>query len=171
MSALPPKPRFHNGSIRELVFVACVPTLVGMERLPGEASGPRLDVGDIAGNLRSAAVARPQAIGRCLRIVSLTPSPTNAQNVFCHPYRGGVQQPLQIDPIILSTFASSRSMAGLVPSSDPFIGPSPVPDDESAVPSELVPGAAALVPKAPPVTDILCDPIPPQTRPWSKGQC
>lgn len=53
-------------------------------------------------------------------------------------------------------------MAGLVPSGGPFIGPSPVPDDESAVPSELVPGAAALVPKAPPVTDILCDPIPPQ---------
>src|SRR4051812_25460763 len=101
----------------------------------------------------------------------MTPSPANAQNVFCHPHRGGVQQPRQIDPIILSTFASSRSMAGLVPSGGPFIGPSPVPDDESAVPSELVPGAAALVPKAPPVTDILCDPIPPQTRPWSKGQC
>ena len=45
-------------------------------------------------------------------------------------------------------------MAGLVPSGGPFIGPSPVPDDESAVPSELVPGAAALVPKAPPVMDI-----------------
>jgi hypothetical protein len=33
-----------------------------------------------------------------------------------------------------------------------------VPDDESAVPEELVPGAAALAPEAPPVTDIWCDP-------------
>jgi hypothetical protein len=29
-----------------------------------------------------------------------------------------------------------------------------MPDEESAVPNELVPGAAALVPKAPPVTDM-----------------
>ena len=64
------------------------------------------------------------------------------------------QHPRQIEPIMLSTFASSRSMAGLVPSSDPFMGPLPMPDDESAVPDELVPGAAGLVPKAPPVTDI-----------------
>jgi hypothetical protein len=64
------------------------------------------------------------------------------------------QHPRQIDPIALSTAASSRSMAGLVPSSGPFMGPSPTPDDESAVPNELVPGAAALVPKAPPVTDM-----------------
>src|SRR3984893_1076531 len=70
------------------------------------------------------------------------------------------QQPRQIDPIILSTFASSRSMAGLVPSSGPFMGPLAMPDDESAVPNELVPGAAALLPKAPPVMDI-CDPMPP----------
>ena len=70
------------------------------------------------------------------------------------------QQPRQIDPIILSTFASSRSMAGLVPSSGPFMG-RPVPDYESAVPNELVPGAAALVPRAPPVTDIWGDPMPP----------
>jgi hypothetical protein len=35
-----------------------------------------------------------------------------------------------------------------------------MPDDESAVPKELVPGAAALEPKAPPVTD-MCDPMPP----------
>ena len=34
-----------------------------------------------------------------------------------------------------------------MPSSGPFIAPSPVPDDESAVPKELVPGAAALVPE------------------------
>jgi hypothetical protein len=40
------------------------------------------------------------------------------------------------------------------------MGPSPMPDDESAVPDELVPGAAALVPEAPPVTDIWCDPMP-----------
>jgi len=73
---------------------------------------------------------------------------------------GPDQQPRQIDPIIFSTFASSRSMAGLVPSSDPFVGPWPMPDDESAVPDELVPGAAALVPKAPPVADV-CDPMPP----------
>jgi hypothetical protein len=63
-----------------------------------------------------------------------------------------LQQPRQIDVIILSTFASSRSMAGLVPSSGPFWGPLPTPFDESAVPNELVPGAAGLVPKAPPVT-------------------
>jgi hypothetical protein len=71
-----------------------------------------------------------------------------------------LQQPRQIDSIILSTFASSRSMEGLVPSSGPFTGPRPTPDDESAVPNELVPGAAALLPKAPPVEDI-CDPMPP----------
>src|ERR1700681_93086 len=70
------------------------------------------------------------------------------------------QPPRQIDDIILSTFASSRSMAGLVPSRGPFMG-WPVPDDESAVPNELVPGAAGLVPKAPPVTDIWGDPMPP----------
>jgi hypothetical protein len=64
------------------------------------------------------------------------------------------QHPRQIDPIILSTFASSLSMAGLVPSSGPFMGPLPMPDDERAVPNELVPGAAGLVPKAPPVTDV-----------------
>ena len=40
------------------------------------------------------------------------------------------------------------------------IGPSATPDDGSAVPRELVPGVAALVPKAPPVTD-MCDPIDP----------
>ena len=50
-------------------------------------------------------------------------------------------------------------MAGLVPISGPLMGPWPMPDDESAVPKELVPGAAALVPKAPPVTD-MCDPMP-----------
>jgi hypothetical protein len=38
-----------------------------------------------------------------------------------------------------------------------------MPDDESAVPKELVPGVAALVPKAPPVTD-MCDPMPPPPR-------
>ena len=42
----------------------------------------------------------------------------------------------------------------MVPSSGPFMGPVPTPSDASAVPSELVPGAAALVPKAPPVVDI-----------------
>jgi hypothetical protein len=36
----------------------------------------------------------------------------------------------------------------------------PLPDDESAAPKELVPGAGGLVPKAPPVTDI-CDPMSP----------
>jgi len=67
------------------------------------------------------------------------------------PYQSLDQQPRQIDVIILSTFASSRSMAGLVPSSGPFWGV-PKPFDESAVPNELVPGAAGFVPKAPPVT-------------------
>ena|ERR1700761_1947114 len=51
-------------------------------------------------------------------------------------------------------------MAGLVPSNGPFVGPRPAPDDERAVPNEFVPGVAALVPKAPPVTD-MCDPMPP----------
>jgi hypothetical protein len=36
-----------------------------------------------------------------------------------------------------------------VPSSGPFMGPWPTPGDESAVPNELVPDVAALVPKAP----------------------
>src|ERR1700760_3074308 len=80
------------------------------------------------------------------------PRPPDAQRTF-H------QHPRQIDPMALSTAASSRSIAGLVPSSGPFIGPVPAPDDESAVPSELVPGEAALLPKAPPVTDIC--PMPP----------
>jgi hypothetical protein len=43
----------------------------------------------------------------------------------------------------------------------PFHGARPMPDDESAVPDELVPGAAALVPRAPPVAAIWCDPMPP----------
>src|ERR1700722_20222004 len=78
-----------------------------------------------------------------------------------------LQQPRQIDPIILSTFASSRSTAGLVPRSGPFWGPLPTPFDESAVPNELVPGAAGVVPKPPPVTgippetDAWCEPMPP----------
>jgi len=41
------------------------------------------------------------------------------------------------------------------------MGPRPAPDDESAVPKELVPGAAALEPNAPPVTDMWDDPMPP----------
>jgi hypothetical protein len=48
----------------------------------------------------------------------------------------------------------------LVPSSGPFWTPLPVPLDDSAVPNELVPGAAELVPKAPPVVDEWCDPPP-----------
>lgn len=52
-----------------------------------------------------------------------------------------------------------------MPSKGPFIG-RPKPDDDSAVPEALVPGAAALLPKAPPVIDmpvmdIWEDPIPP----------
>jgi hypothetical protein len=50
------------------------------------------------------------------------------------------QQPRQIDRTVLSTCASSRSIAALVPSSGPFPWALPVPEDESAVPSELVPG-------------------------------
>jgi hypothetical protein len=74
------------------------------------------------------------------------------------------QQPRQIEFIILSTYASSRSIAELLPISEPFMGPSPMPDDESAVPKELVPGEAALLPNAPPVTD-MCGSIP-LTLPW-----
>jgi hypothetical protein len=61
------------------------------------------------------------------------------------------QQPRQIDLIILATLASSRFKAGSVPSSGPAAG-LPLPDDDSAVPSELVPGAVGLEPAAPPVT-------------------
>src|ERR1700722_1403208 len=76
------------------------------------------------------------------------------------------QQPRQIDAIILLTFASSRSMAGLVPIRGPFWGPLPTPFDDNAVPNELVPGAAGLVPKAPPGMGLLppvewCEPVPP----------
>ncbi len=41
------------------------------------------------------------------------------------------------------------------------MGPCPTSDYDRAVPNELVPGAAALVPKAPPIVDIPCDPMPP----------
>ena len=59
-----------------------------------------------------------------------------------NPYK--LQHPRQIEFIILSIFASSGSMAGLVSSMG-----RPTPSEESAVPDELVPGAAAVVPKAP----------------------
>jgi hypothetical protein len=42
------------------------------------------------------------------------------------------------------------------------------PDDESAVPAELVPGAVGLVPNDPPVTEEWCDPMPPP-RLWAAG--
>ena len=61
------------------------------------------------------------------------------------------QQPRQIDEIILVTFASSRSIAGLVPSSGPFFWPLLKPLDDSAVPNELVPGALTRSPEAPPL--------------------
>ena len=60
------------------------------------------------------------------------------------------QQPRQIDPSsIFSSRASSLSMVGSVPSNGPFMTWPPMPDG-SAVPSEFVPGAAPLVPSAPP---------------------
>jgi hypothetical protein len=63
------------------------------------------------------------------------------------------QQPLQIDEIIRAALRSSCSTAGSpVPSATPLPTP-PVPEDESAVPRELVPGAAGDVPAAPPVVD------------------
>ena len=68
------------------------------------------------------------------------------------------QQPLQIEPSAFSTLASSWSTAGLVPSSGPFMG-RPMPDDESAVPAELVPGVKGLVPKAPPAPTCDAPPI------------
>ena len=77
----------------------------------------------------------------------------------------------RIELIILLTLASSRSTSGLVPSGGPFISPSPRPDEDSAVPTELVPGLAALVPKAPPVIERnpppvidICDPMPPRAN-------
>jgi hypothetical protein len=89
------------------------------------------------------------------------------------------QHPRQFELIILSTFASSRSMAGLVPSSGPFMG-RPTPSDESAAPDELVPGAAAVVPEAPPswtypswTYEIPCHALPyrrGQTPRWLKRQ-
>jgi hypothetical protein len=61
------------------------------------------------------------------------------------------QQPLQIDEIILAALRSSWSTAASpVPSATPLVAP-PVPEDESAVPRELVPGEAGEVPAAPPV--------------------
>ena len=59
------------------------------------------------------------------------------------------QHPRQIEFIIWSIFASSGSIAGLVSSMG-----RPTPSEESAVPDELVPGAAVVVPKAPPIMDI-----------------
>src|ERR1700754_3851430 len=64
------------------------------------------------------------------------------------------QHPRQIEFIILSTFASSGSIGG----SASTMG-WPTPSDESAVPDELVPGAAAVVPNAPPIMDIPVIPI------------
>jgi len=61
-------------------------------------------------------------------------------------------QPRQTDDSAFSTFASSRSTAGLVLSSGPFAEPLPKPLLESAVPSEFVPGDVGLSPNAPPVT-------------------
>jgi hypothetical protein len=46
------------------------------------------------------------------------------------------------------SFAFSRSMSAL-PMPSPLVD-DPATDDESAVPREFVPGAAALVPEAPP---------------------
>ena len=68
------------------------------------------------------------------------------------------QHPRQIDPIILSTFASSRSIEGSVPSGGPFMGCS-VPDDGSAVPDELVPGAPAVCRRRRPLSRT-CETIP-----------
>jgi hypothetical protein len=48
-----------------------------------------------------------------------------------------LQQPRQIDSIILSTFASSRSIAGLVPSSGPFMGPWPMPKMLDGPPNKI----------------------------------
>src|SRR6201994_3472860 len=57
-------------------------------------------------------------------------------------------------------------MASPVPSAAPFAA-LPVPEDESAVPAELVPGASGLVPDAPPaIGDAWCrpPPMPPPPR-------
>ena len=40
----------------------------------------------------------------------------------------------------------------------------PMSSGESAVPNEFVPGLAALLPNAPPVIDIACDPMPPRAN-------
>jgi hypothetical protein len=66
--------------------------------------------------------------------------PCNRIMISAHHSRRDRQQPRQIDLTVLSTCASSRSIAALVPSSGPFAWALPVPEDESAVPSELVPG-------------------------------
>ena len=52
----------------------------------------------------------------------------------------------------------------MMPRGGPFWGPLPTPFDESAVPNELVPGAAGLVPKAG------GDGHPPGTDAWVVGQ-
>src|SRR5277367_4659029 len=72
------------------------------------------------------------------------------------------QHPRQIDCTILETSLSWRSTTGLpVPSAGPLMAAPLPPDEESAVPAELVPGAAGLVPNAPPVSTKWCDPTPP----------
>ena len=82
---------------------------------------------------------------------------TGSYRIFNSGGCGGVQQPRQIDPILRSTFAFSRSMAGMLPCNR---RPRRMSDGR-AVPSELVPGAAGLVPNMPPVAaeDIECDPM------------
>jgi hypothetical protein len=82
---------------------------------------------------------------------------TGVDGLRASPQEIAAQHPRQIDRIDCSTFASSRSMAELVPSKGPFWGPLPTPLDESAVPSEFVPGTLGLVPKAPPVTGVPAD--------------
>jgi hypothetical protein len=65
------------------------------------------------------------------------------------------QHPVQIECNILTTRSSSASTAGSpVPSAGPLsFAPAAPPDDESAVPAELVPGAVGEVPEAPPLLE------------------
>jgi hypothetical protein len=77
------------------------------------------------------------------------------------------QHPRQIDPYHLVDPRIFTVDGRIGAEKWSFLGPLPTLFDDSAVPNELVPGAAALVPKAPPVTgmppatDVWCDPMPP----------
>ncbi len=66
-------------------------------------------------------ISRTMRRDRTFRTSTISPEPTLAKRQRHFPFSFSTdQQPRQMDLIILSTFASSRSMTGLVPPSGPF---------------------------------------------------